>query len=144
MSVKLFKNLFQTIATLIAIVFVDTILLSLYIVTSFKEQPNYGWILLVVAGGLLLVCFLGGFYWIFQKVIIDKDGVKVVFFNKVISKYSFDDIDYYAFTNHRRNPSITFKMKDEKLLHIDRRKKALDCLKHYKVKEETKPNPYVL
>lgn len=133
MSVKIFKNLFQTISTFISIAFIDVVLLVGYIYSLFQEQPNYGWIILIFIGALPLLFVIIGFYWIFQKVIIDENGVRVMFMNTLLHYYHYYEIEKYEFSNVMRNPSITIIMKDGKRLNIDRRKKAIDCLNFYKV-----------
>ena len=77
MSIKVFKNLFQVIYTLIGAAIVDICLLVGFIVSLSFEQPNYGWISLVAAASLMCLFFIVGFYWIFQRVIIDENGIKV-------------------------------------------------------------------
>ena len=95
MSVKLFKNLFQALTTFISIAFIDVILLVGYIYSLFQEQPNYGWITLIVIGALPLLFVIIGFYWIFQKVIIDENGVRVMFMNTLLHCYHYYEIEKY-------------------------------------------------
>ena len=133
MSAKLFKNLFQTISAFISVAFIDVVLLVGYIYSLFQEQPNYGWIILIIIGALPLLFVIIGFYWIFQKVIIDENGVRVMFMNTLLHCYHYYEIEKYEYSNVMRNPSITIIMKDGKRLNIDRRKKAIDCLNFYKV-----------
>ena len=142
MSIKVFKNLFQTIYTLIGVAIVDVCLLVGFIISLSFEQPNYGWISLVVAASLLCLFFLAGFYWIFQRVIIDENGIKVVLFNRVLSKYNYDEIEDYSIGSFMRSSVIKIHTKDGKLLRLDKRNKIIECLKSYNVKQNKSPNIY--
>lgn len=134
MRIKVFKNLYQTLSILIAVLFIDVVLLAGFIASLFAEQPNYGWIILVVIAATLCLFFIIGFYWMFQKVVIDESGVKVVFFNKVLTKYSFDEIENCTIGSYMKNPAIIIHTKDGKSIHVDKRNKTLKCLESYNVK----------
>ena len=99
------------------------------------EQPNYGWIILLIILASLCLYFIIGFYWIFQKVVIDEKGIKIVFLGKTLSHYNYDNVEHFVVGVVMRNPATIIYTKDNKRLHIDRRKKALDCLKFYNVKQ---------
>ena len=134
MRIKVFKNLYQILSILIAVLFIDAILLAGFIASLFAEQPNYGWIILVIIAATLYLFFIAGFYWMFQKVVIDESGVRVMFFNKVLSKYSFDEIENYTIGSYMKNPAIIIHAKDGKSIHVDKRNKTLKCLESYNVK----------
>ena len=142
MSIKVFKNLFQTIYTLIGVAIVDVCLLVGFIISLSFEQPNYGWISLVAAASLPCLFFLAGFYWIFQRVIIDENGIKVVLFNKVLSKYNYDEIEDYSIGSFMRSSVFKIHTKDGKLLRLDKRNKIIECLKSYNVKQNKSSNIY--
>ena len=131
MLVKMFKNLFQTIAALAAVTFIDLCLIIGYIYSLFAKQPNYGWILLVTAGAFLCLFFAFGFYWIFQRVTIDENGIKITLLSKVITKCSLDDIESYTVGVVMKTPAIKIQLKNGKRINIDKRSKALKCLKFY-------------
>ena len=136
MSIKVFKNVFQTICALIGIAIVDICLLAGYIASLFAEQPNYGWIALVAAGALLCLFFICGFYWVFQRVIIDENGIRIILFGKTLKKCNFDEIESYTITSVMRNPAIKIHLKNSEFINIDRRKAALKCLEFYGVEQD--------
>ena len=131
MFVKTFKNLFQTIAALAAVAFIDLCLIVGYIYSLFAEQPNYGWVLLVAAGAFLCLFFIFGFYWIFQKVTIDENGIKITILNKVITKCSLDDVESYTVGAVMRTPAIKIQLKNGKHINIDKRNRILKCLEFF-------------
>ena len=79
---KFYKNLYQTISFLVVIV-IFIIFLLLGFVTSLNYENGNGWILLVISIFLMSLYFIIGFYWIFQKVEINTDGIKIKIFNKI-------------------------------------------------------------
>ena len=143
MRIKVFKNLYQTLSVLIAVLFIDVILLAGYITSLFAEQPNYGWIALVIIGATLLLYFIIGFYWIFQTVVIDEKGIRVKFFNKTLKEFDIKDIECFAIGSIYRNPIIAIQRKDGARLNIDKRKKALECLEFYKIEQRDYASYYL-
>ena len=65
---KFYKNLFQTISYF-AVIMVFEILLLVGFFESLSYGQNFGWILLIISLSLIVLFFLIGFYWIFQKLI---------------------------------------------------------------------------
>lgn len=123
------------LSALAVIAVIDLALLAGFIFSLFKEQPNYGWIALAIIGVTLLLYFIIGFYWIFQTVVIDEKGIRVKFFNKTLEEFDIKDIECFAVGSKYRNPIIAIQRKDGARLNIDKRKKALECLKFYKIEQ---------
>ncbi len=144
MRIKVFKNLYQMLSVLVAVVLIDLFFLAGYIASLFAEQPNYGWVCLVFIGTTLLLYFIIGFYWIFQTVAIDEKGVRVKFFNKTLKEFDIKDIECFAIGSIFRNPIIAIQRKDGDRLNIDKRKKALECLKYYKIEQRDRLSQYTL
>ena len=80
---KFFKNLFQLLSALGGILIVYIPCIFGYI-ESIKYESDLGWIMLVAPLSLFILYFLIGFYWIFQKVIIDDNGIRIILINKII------------------------------------------------------------
>ena len=80
MKHKFYKNVFQTITCFFSIIIID-IPLIIGFFESLCYESNYGWLLLIFSIFLIILFFIIGFYWIFQKVIFDEKGIKIVFFN---------------------------------------------------------------
>ena len=127
---KFFKNLFQSISF-----FATVMVLELFLLIGFFENLNYeknfGWILLIVSLNLIALFFLIGFYWIFQKVIIDENGIKIIFINKVIRKHKWEEIVMIEETNIMRNPALRIKLVNDSEIHLDKRKSIIKAIEKY-------------
>lgn len=132
------------LSVLLAVLVIDLALLAGFIFSLFKEQPNYGWITLVIIGITLLLYFIIGFYWIFQTVVIDEKGIRVKFFNKTLKEFDIKDIECFAIGSVYRNPIIAIQRKDGDRLNIDKRKKTLECLKYFKIEQRDHLSQYTL
>ncbi len=75
--------------------------------------------------------FLIGFYWIFQKVFIDENGIKILFLNKIIKQYDWKEINIIEAANIMRNPAIRIKTINGSEIHLDRRKKIIKVIEKY-------------
>ena len=133
MRIKIIKNLYQTLSALAAIAVIDLALLAGYIASLFAEQPNYGWVLLVIIPATFVLYFIIGFYWIFQTVTLDEKGIRVKFFNKTLKEFDIKDIDCFTIGTLYRNPIIAIQRKDGTRLNLDKRKKIIDYLKSYNI-----------
>lgn len=78
---KFYKNLFQSLSYFSAVIIIEVVLLAGFF-ESIKHENNFGWILLIISLALIAIFFMIGFYWIFQKVIINNEGIKIVFLKK--------------------------------------------------------------
>ena len=131
------------LSALAVVAVIDLALLTGYIFSLFKEQPNYGWIALVIIGVTLLLYFIIGFYWIFQTVVIDEKGIRVKFFNKTLKEFDIKDIECFAIGSIYRNPIIAIQRKDGARLNVDKRKKTLEYLKFYKIEQRDYASYYL-
>ncbi|MBR7099808.1 MAG: hypothetical protein IKC91_01480 [Clostridia bacterium] len=127
---KFYKNLFQTISYF-SVIMIFEIFLLMGFFFSLKYEHNFGWILLIISLSLIVLYFLIGFYWIFQKVIINEQGIKIVLFIKTIKVCKWDEIDIIEEANIMRNPAIKIKIIDGTEIHLDKRKKNIDLIKKY-------------
>ena len=121
---KFYKNLFQTISYF-AVIIVFEILLLVGFFASLSYGQNFGWILLIISLSLIVLFFLIGFYWIFQKVSIDEGGIKIYFMNKIFKQIKWEEIDIIEEANIMRNPAIRIKALNGTQIHLDKRKKLL-------------------
>ena len=121
---KFYKNLFQTISYF-AVIMVFEILLLVGFFVSLSYGQNFGWILLIISISLIVLFFLIGFYWIFQKVSIDESGIKIYFMNKIVKQLKWEEIDIIEEANIMRNPAIRIKALNGAQIHLDKRKKLL-------------------
>ena len=130
---KFFKNLFQLLSTLGGILIVYIICIFGYI-ASLKYESDLGWIILVAPLSLFILYFLIGFYWIFQKVIIDERGIKITLLNKIIKERKWNEIDIIEEANIMKNPAIRIKLTDGAEIHLDKRKSIIKVIETYSKK----------
>ena len=134
---KFYKNLFQSLSALGGILIVYIPCIFGYI-ESIKYESDLGWIMLVAPLSLFILYFLIGFYWIFQKVIIDDNGIRIILINKIIKECKWYEIDIIEEANIMRNPAIRIKNVDGTETHLDKRKSIIQALEKYSKKKITK------
>ena len=123
-----FKNLFQTICTFISAIMISFAFLLGFIDKSDSYKHMYWWLDLGIPILINLLFFILGSYIIFQKVIISKNGIKVVFLRKTIVNYSWDQIISIEKKHRFRNPVLEIKVISGKMLYLDRRKKIIRAI----------------
>ena len=131
---KFFKNLFQLLSALGGILIVYIPCIFGYI-ESIKYESDLGWIMLVAPLSLFILYFLIGFYWIFQKVIIDDNGIRIILINKIIKECKWYEIDIIEEANIMKNPAIRIKNIDGTEIHLDKRKSIIQALEKYSKKK---------
>ena len=131
---KFYKNLFQSLSALGGIIVVYIPCIFGYI-ESIKYESDLGWIMLVAPLSLFILYFLIGFYWIFQKVIIDDNGIRIILINKIIKECKWYEIDIIEEANIMRNPAIRIKNVDGTETHLDKRKSIIQALEKYSKKK---------
>lgn len=131
---KFYKNLFQSLSALGGILIVYIPCIFGYI-ESIKHESDLGWIMLVAPLSLFILYFLIGFYWIFQKVIIDDNGIRIILINKIIKECKWHEIDIIEEANIMKNPAIRIKNIDGTEIHLDKRKSIIQALEKYSKKK---------
>ena len=131
---KFYKNLFQSLSALGGIFIVYIPCIFGYI-ESIKYESDLGWIMLVAPLSLFILYFLIGFYWIFQKVIIDDNGIRIILINKIIKECKWCQIDIIEEANIMKNPAIRIKNIDGTEIHLDKRKSIIQALEKYSKKK---------
>lgn len=134
MKHKFYKNVFQTITCFFSIIIID-IPLIIGFFESLCYESNYGWLLLIFSIFLIILFFIIGFYWIFQKVIFDEKGIKIVFFNKNIKNIEWNQISIIEVTSIMKIPAIKIKTFDNREIHLDKRKKIIKLIELYSNKK---------
>ena len=127
---KFYKNLFQSLSTFLAILIVYIPCIFGYI-ESVKQGSDLGWIMLVFPLSLFVLFFLIGFYWIFQIVIADEMGIKIILLNKIIKESKWEEIDTIEEANIMKNPAIRIKNIDGTEIHLDKRKSIIRAIEFY-------------
>ena len=131
---KFYKNLFQSLSALGGILIVYIPCIFGYI-ESIKYESDLGWIMLVAPLSLFILYFLIGFYWIFQKVIIDDNGIRIILINKIIKECKWYEIDIIEEANIMKNPAIRIKNIDGTEIHLDKRKSIIKAVEKYSKKK---------
>ena len=131
---KFYKNLFQSLSALGGILIVYIPCIFGYI-ESIKYESDLGWIMLVAPLSLFILYFLIGFYWIFQKVIIDDNGIRIILINKIIKECKWYEIDIMEEANIMKNPAIRIKNIDRTEIHLNKRKSIIQALEKYSKKK---------
>ena len=131
---KFYKNLFQSLSALGGILIVYIPCIFGYI-ESIKYESDLGWIMLVAPLSLFILYFLIGFYWIFQIVIIDDNGIRIILINKIIKECKWYEIDIIEEANIMKNPAIRIKNTDGTEIHLDKRKSIIQALEKYSKKK---------
>lgn len=131
---KFYKNLFQSLSALGGILIVYIPCIFGYI-ESIKYESDLGWLMLVAPLSLFILYFLIGFYWIFQKVIIDDNGIRIILINKIIKECKWYEIDIIEESNIMKNPAIRIKNIDGTEIHLDKRKSIIQALEKYSKKK---------
>ena len=131
---KFYKNLFQSLSALGGILIVYIPCIFGYI-ESIKYESDLGCIMLVAPLSLFILYFLIGFYWIFQIVIIDDNGIRIILINKIIKERKWCQIDIIEEANILKNPAIRIKNIDGTEIHLDKRKSIIQALEKYSKKK---------
>lgn len=119
---KFLKNLYQTVSSLGVIVVLEIPIIGGFLY-SLQLDENYGWILLIISAIIAFLYFGIGFYWIFQKVIITNNSIRIIFLGRTISEYLWTDVANIKKSNHLRNPTLKITLKNGNFLYLDDRKK---------------------
>ena len=129
-----YKNLFLSLSILggISIVYIPCIF---GYIESIKYESDLGWIMLVAPLSLFILYFLIGFYWIFQKVIIDDNGIRIILINKTIKECKWHEINVIKEANYMRSPAIRIKNIDGTEIYLDKRKSIIQALEKYSEKK---------
>lgn len=131
---KFYKNLFQSISYFIVIIIFEIIMISSFLI-SLKYENNNGWILLILSFVLIILFFLVGFYWIFQRVIFDDNGLKIILLNKTIKECNWCEVLNIKVTNIKRNPALRIKLVSGSEIHLDKRKSIIKIIEKYMQKK---------
>ena len=94
-------------------------------------DSNLGWLLLTIPLALTILFFVIGYYWIFQKIIIDEKGIRVMLVNKIIQEIAWNDICTITEENFMKNPAIAIMLKNGSKMRLDKRKSIVKVLTHY-------------
>ena len=119
---KFLKNLYQTVSSLGVVVVLEIPIIGGFLY-SLQLDENYGWILLIISAIIAFLYFGIGFYWIFQKVIITNNSIRIIFLGRTISEYLWTDVANIKKSNHLRNPTLKITLKNGNFLYLDDRKK---------------------
>lgn len=124
---KFYKNLFQTLS-FFAVIMVFELILLLAFFESMSFEDGSGWMLLIISLALMILFFLIGFYWIFQTVLIDETGIKIVLIRKKLKEVKWEEVETMKKANIMRNPAIRIKTFGGTEIHLDQRKSIIKAI----------------
>lgn len=87
---------------------------------------------------LIIMYFLIGFYWIFQFVIFNENGITIKFLKKTIRFIRWNEIKSIEYGSVMRHPALIIKLFDGKNLNLDYRQSILRNIKKHVSKEKIK------
>lgn len=132
-----YKNFYQSICCFASILFIDLVFLIAYIDTL-KYGRDIGWFCLICSMGLIASFFIFGFYFIFQKVIINEDGIKIVLIHKLMREHKWEEIETIEKANFMKNPALIIKLVNGSEIHLDNRKIIVNAIEKYSNKKIVK------
>lgn len=124
---KFYKNLFQMLS-FFAVIMVFELILLLAFFESLSFEDGSRWILLIISLALMILFFLIDFYWIFQTVLIDETGIKIVLIRKKLKEVKWEEVDTMKKANIMRNPAIRIKTFGGTEIHLDQRKSIIKAI----------------
>lgn len=133
MKNKFFKNFFQLLCYCIGMLFIW--ILVLVVIFVGEGDKNLIFFILLNLSLITILFFLFGFYVMFQKVIIDENGIKILFFKRVVNQCSWTDVQSIEKFNYMNNSTYTIKLYNGKKIHLERRKAIKKALVYYSKKE---------
>ena len=125
-----YKNLYQSISWGMSCIVLIAAILTGYFV-SLQYGQNNGWILLMFVAGVVVLFFVIGFYWIFQKIQIDEKGLHVKISRKTVRTILWSDVVCIEAKTVMKNSAYVVIVRNQKRLNLDRRKKILDAIRLY-------------
>ena len=81
--------------------------------------------------GLIASFFIFGFYFIFQKVIINEDGIKIVLIHKLMREHKWEEIETIEEANYMKNPALIINLVNGSEIHLDNRKIIVNAIEKY-------------
>lgn len=118
---KFIKNLYHSLSFGASIAVLILAMMGGFFV-SLRYEGNNGWLLLVFSAIVIFLFFAIGFYWIFQTVLIDKQGIKVKILGKVIRDIPWDNVTDIQAKQVMKNPAYVLTVRGAKKLNLDQRK----------------------
>lgn len=129
MKNKFYKNLYQLNGF-----FCSMTLLYIFLIVGLLLSKTCEHLLFILMLALVIpmaIVFIIGFYWIFQKVLIDKKGIKIMIFNRSIKECEWNQIKSIEEANIMRNSAYRVILNDEREIHLDKRKGIKKAIEFY-------------
>lgn len=86
-------------------------------------------IILPLIPSLVYICL--GCYWAFQKVVINNEGLEILFFKKCIKKVDWNTILSIEKTSHMKNPALKIELQNAEVIYLDNRKTIRKAIEFY-------------
>lgn len=111
---------------------------------SFELFLQFG---IIIPFILYLMYFGVGFYWVFQTVIINNEGIEIWLFKKCLKKYPWSSILRIQEYRYMRTPSLKITLGFDNEIYLEKRKsivKTIKCYSDIKIEKRTPPPPHFM
>ena len=101
------------------------------LIMGLQNQESQLIFLMIMIGfmvGLPLITLIFGFYFIFQIVYFDDNGLKICIFKHIIREISWKDIKKIEYSSWMKNPTISIYLENGVRINFDRRKKIVSII----------------
>ena len=99
---------------------------------SFELLLQFGIIMPLM---MYVFCIAVGCYGIFQKVLINNEGIEIFFFKKSIKKVDWDVILSIEKSFHDMNPALKIELPNEEEIYLEDRKPIRQAIEFYSGKQ---------
>ena len=113
-------------------IFLDLTFLSFYIYGVFNDASNFFcrvWLWAIF--GCTAWYFVVYFFLIFQIVIIDEEGIKIILIKKVIKKCKWEEVKTMYKINNGYQTKVAIELFNKTEIYLEHRKKIVKAIEYY-------------
>jgi len=115
-----------------AIIILDLMFLSLYIHGVFNGASNFFLrVCLWTIFGFTTFYFVFLSFLIFQIVIIDEEGIKIILIKKVIKKCKWEEVKTMYLINNGYGTKVAIELFNKTEIYLEHRKKIVKAIEYY-------------
>lgn len=122
------KNFHQILIFAISELIIIIPIICMLFMMNKSGQNNYKLICIYIILLLIILYICIGFYWIFQFVRIDSNGITIMFFKRVLREIKWKDVEIIEFGLVMRHPALIVKVKEGKKINLDYRKQIVKLI----------------
>ena len=114
---KVFKNSCKNLVFLILSAIYTAIIIAIYFLFELPQELFI--IALLISLSPFIIYFGLGFYWVFQSVLIDENGITFYLFGKRLIGFSWEEIEEISIENHKISKYLIKIKNQNKYYSID-------------------------